>query len=181
MPIMYDPANQATVLDPIVVTGAKLVYYTLTPKDVITGPVDADTPTLEEDLALPPPDAFDGPDPLNCNDVAFMLQEAVQKRDTYTAARQVIEGLGMPDELITVLTALLTAAGIVGIQDQLQRFQRVVEVVTVGYNAFRASRAGSIIGLGYAILWAATWGTEGRWDAKIAALESLSDEWECGL
>jgi len=181
MPVLYDPTDEPTDIDDVVVIAAKRVYYTELPKSpepVFPGDVGVLLPE-NPSADPPPPDPLDDPQPQNCNDLAFLLQEAEQKKSEYHAARQLVEGLGFPDDVLGLLAGAAAAANLFGIGDQLQRYIKAVEIGNQVYATVKAARAGWPIAAVYFVLWVATRGTEGRWDARIALLKSLSEEWNC--
>lgn len=160
-------------MDEIVVNAAKKVYYTELPK-YIEPSIEGDAITIGgEGVAdeAPPTDPFDEPDPENCEDAAFMLWEAEQKKAGYDAMLDLIESTNTIGHLIDALELLLIAAGIAGIANQLERFRAISSVVNQVVTAAQSS-GGGLVAAGLLTIYAANWGMRGRFDARIAHLKA---------
>lgn len=121
------------------------------------------------------------PEPQNCNDVAYLLQEYERKRDQHDATREFLESFDSVADSIDILDTIFISMGIAGIEGLAQRFTAIRNGLNAAASQLQArlGLANWLVALPYLTLWLATRGTKARWDVRIASLEATARDWSC--
>lgn len=180
MPDMIDPAGEVTRVDDIIVTAAYQNFFVFATDGGDEGPLpggDDEIEPLEEPID---PDDF-MPEPQNCADVAYMLQEYERKREGHDNVRDFLEGFDIVAQVKDILEEILVTTAVDRIASVSQRYVIIRDAVVAASSrlAARVGVGGLAGGLLTFILYLTTRATLGRWDARIASLQETGRQWNC--
>jgi hypothetical protein len=93
------------------------------------------------------------------------------------------EAIDVVSDSLDILTEIFFVAGIAGITSVAARWSAIRSAVE-GASArliVRLGAGGYVGGFLILCLYLSTLGTQGRWDARIATLSALAEEWDCEI